>query len=384
LLGIAGDLQQSTACLWNIETGEIQRRFRLPSLDEASLALSGDGTRLAIVANRVLEIYDTAAGLLKQSAAFPTELKGGDCAGLAFSPRDDELAGFFRDREQGDCVVGWNLEGKVSFLHHFTASLPAPAAVGRQIVWAPDAQGWILARRFLLDRRTKQILWALESAAAEGPAQHFLDQDRLMVVTAAEPDGKRPDRQPLVLTAINVPWPAIRAAGETLAAQSADDAYLRPDQPVSLDLQTTAVVTGDPADVVQSVTAMLADCLRSSGHPLAPRQPVTMRARYGETRGKTQSLWDSRGINRELTEILGSLDLDLVAEGCRRPLWSARIRRRSPSTFDDKTTDQTLHNAMLGSIAGTLRESLLPSYVSKDRRRTVLPLVTFSGPESLP
>jgi hypothetical protein len=384
LLGITADVQHSATWLWDIETGQIDRRFSLPSLGEASLAISGDGTRLAIVAKGVLSIFDPPTGLLERSAALPAELQGGDCAGLAFSAKDDEVAGFFRDRQRGDWVVVWNLEGKVAFQHHFPVPLPVPASAGRQIAWTLDAQGWILARRFLLDRLSKQILWTLESAAAGGPAQHFLDQDHLLVVSAAEPDAKHPDSRRLFLSAIKVPWPAIREAGLTLAAGAADAAYLRPDQAVSLNLQAAAVVSGDPADVLQSVATMVADCLRASGHPLADEQPVTMRARYWETRGKRRSLLDSRGIDREMTEIRGALDLDLLAKGCRKPLWSARIRRSSPGAFDDKTTDQSLHNAMLRSIAGTLRETLLPSYVSKDRRRPVLPLVTFLGPESLP
>jgi hypothetical protein len=384
--------RQSGIEVWEIATNRMIRKIKAESFGRQEGSVTGDGRYLAFMADDNVFVYEVHSGqrlaTMRNPPAHPrggapADPKGGAPAdsrrtvydsafrlgrmwGLQFSPSGRELAGAF-SQEDGVRLVCWNTRGEIVWDEEVAVQVFDAREEG--LTWAPDGSGWLLAGQYLVDRRSKKLVWVLPVHYRVNPAARFLDASHVL----ASGDGVQ-------LRVWEIPWAAIR---KSLAAMSdKTPSLVRPGQSVTLAVNVTGAI-GDPQQAKTMIVEALTKRLARDKIKVADGQAAVLSVRLAEKQGEAlkivekQNPFDIHGhdTGRTAREASGDLVVELLSSAGGEPFWSQTLRAESGRSFNEDINDQTMRKSMLEQLTRRMSGLELPYFVPATTEVDPLPVI---------
>lgn len=266
-----------TVTVWDIETGELDESFQSEEFDRHTVAISPDGKHLAAVDSTQVMVYDLGQGKEVGPMPMPEGRSRApflNCRGAAYSPDGKELAVLIPVKDTHR-IVCWGGQGKdleVVFDQVFDTPLPGDGSEEAQLQWTPEASGWLVCGRQIVDRETKRVVWLRSGDNAIGGTPRFI-APMAVCVGDATPDGA-------CLAPAEVPMEGILAAIEVMESDA--EVVLRPGDSVSLKVEVIGPADLAGSEVKQRVAQRLTELLAANKIEVADNQPLSLGVYYRE------------------------------------------------------------------------------------------------------
>ncbi|NQT40276.1 MAG: hypothetical protein HQ581_22475, partial [Planctomycetes bacterium] len=263
--------------IWDIETGELDEGFQSEEFDRHTVAISPDGKHLATVISTQVMVYDMGQGKEVGPMPMPEGRSRApflNCRGAAYSPDGKELAVLIPVKDSHR-IICWGGQGKdleVVFDQTFETPLPGDGSEEAQIQWTPEASGWLVCGRHVVDRETKRVVWMRTGGSTIGGTPRFIAP---MAVCVGGETSEGP-----CLAPAEVPMEGIFAAIEVM--ESDGEVVLRPGDSVSLKVEVVGEVKRAGSEAKVHVTQRLTELLAANEIEVAEGQPLLLEARYWE------------------------------------------------------------------------------------------------------
>ena len=336
------------------------------------LGVSDDGRLLAVATTQEINVYDVAKGeVVARMAEPPTEPKRRaltNSCGFYFSPDNTELATLFRLK--GFRLVVWDLEGAIKEDYPLGLSTRAGYHEGDPIEWCPDGQGWLLHGNCFFDRRLKSIAWAMIPSPGASYQHRWLDKDHVL--------ASQGDYRDCRLVSVRVPRAEIDAATKSLA--SGKQAWLRPGQRISLDVQVGQTRFSDAGSVKSSLEELLTKRFAEGGISVAPSQPTVLHAKYSEAAGSQLHVVEGGPMRRDtgqrVQETIAVLEATIVAAGMTKPIWENKVSCSPRVSLSNVINDAVVRKEAFKGLEYSLSTMPIPFFVPADPNVARLPLLT--------
>jgi S1-C subfamily serine protease len=282
LVSYPGADGKNSIAVWNLSTGEPERTLLTPvDLERGAVATSAGGKYLAVAASNknLLLLYDLTTGQLVQQVSYP-KASGGfwdDCHGLAFSADGRELAGVFQG--QPSQLRVWDLPtGELTIDASISADPHAvlhgkPSYRGHNLLWSPDANGWLCYGFYWVDRESLRVVREFE-----GPNAGIVTQIQPLasdLVLHCVRDGLAGTLRTQPLD----PTPTVPTTGGPRP-------LLKPGDAVCVRVTTEGVRCVAPEDVERECRAALEARLQQLGLKSSDTAPLSLEYRHRESEGK--------------------------------------------------------------------------------------------------
>jgi hypothetical protein len=372
LLAILVEPGRVSAIQWSMADGEVAA-LRSIATDVPEAALREDGSQLATVEKSGVVLRDMETGEKAQELTLP-EAVSRRCAGLAFSPDDKELAGYFPSDADDSRLIAWDEEGEVVADVAFPPLLPRHAMAGNCLLWLPEGTGWLVDSRLLVDRASGKPLWLIGERSHGSGSRYFASPDQLYVAlfhNASSGTGAGS------LEAVRIPREKLRVG--LAAMQGKDTAVVYPGESVSLAVQLHGVEESRQSQVETRLKTTASTVLRRGGHPVADGRSLVLDLNYSEQTAGTQRLSDSSGNAVYVTNVRGRLDAELMLEGYPKPLWSVRLERLTQPDGRALPSNEELRQAMFYRVLRALLQTAVPLSIPRDPEAPAMPLLSVIG-----
>ena len=251
------DTRDNAVQIWNADSGEGLSAFGLGAFDRKDMSVSSDGEQM------LFHTSDSVGYVsLTPKKPKPTPLPMPDrralafVNGLAFSP-DNSRAAIYRGGWEGLSILEWDVTKK-KIVQNGTIPINASdiafnAGLGDTFQWTPDGGHWLVKGHLLLECKTGNPVWMLQSLSAVYASPIMLDRDTLLVPVQSKSNRDN------FLVSVPFPWDQIRRATAAMN-DSSKPALLRPGTSVSMEFNP-GPLRFMPADQMAQVL----------GEPLAAR-----------------------------------------------------------------------------------------------------------------
>jgi hypothetical protein len=266
--------------LWNLKTKKKMKEMSCEPFEGTRADLSPDSRHLAVPVQGGVVIYDIMAAKVAARAVVPGSTQAPD--GVRFSPDGQELAVV---TEKGHRLVCWNASAQVQDDIALGRDVRIPLYKGCPVEWAPDGQSWLLFGHYLVDRKTRRLVWILQRQShMEAVAHRFVDQKHLAVVHG--------DAGQAFLSMAAIPWPRLRDALENRLSPGSGVAPVV--GPVSIKVETGTLLAGTAEQVAGEISVMVQLRLGQLGIQVQRDAKDELRVTYSETRTTKKSAAPSK------------------------------------------------------------------------------------------
>ncbi|HBL42893.1 MAG TPA: hypothetical protein DDZ90_05810 [Planctomycetaceae bacterium] len=390
--------------LWDLQSGKQIKDALATSnhndFNSFAYRISPGGKYLIAGMFRTLSVYDLSSLELVKKIELLKLVKAADPGNIvsdtlsviekAFSDDGTELALWMKD-SNGTSLWIMNLkDGSVSNLLYFPGDLykafSNPGYSGDTLAWSPDGEGWLIHGAIFVDRKRKQVTWALKPVPnVFSRAQVFLTGDSLITQTdSAMEDAKGNtlyDRKPFLVT---VPLPREEIQQSLAAYDSKSEAYLGVGQQVSLEVNVGEIKFGKPDEVKSILSDVITQRLKTEGFEVAADQPIVFKIEYQEQAGNTLQL--AKNVKPSVQNPLGRVatgqtlettaalfELSWIDQESQKTLWSKKVAINPRVLFLREATAEGARTEMFENLQGRLRAELIPYFIPKDDKLKMLP-----------
>jgi hypothetical protein len=346
--------------VWDPQNGELIKTIPTGRFSAPLTTISPSGRYLATM-NSGIKVYDlqTNREILQIDVAdFEDDKTRTYFTDIEFSPDGKELAAF-SDTNYKKHIFVWNTAGKLVEDISFRSSSDWNRGT-TNLLWAPDAQAWLLNNERLVDRTSKRHVANIKFPFGSRPQVLFNEKSRLLAVTD---ETARSTRE------IIIPWDTIRRSIQAMQDPSVP-AALRPNQPVSVEFQLDLAM-GGKEPVIKSLTSALESLLQSKDITIAKGQatnitiklerdpkrpdPIPRSTTTPEHRGSPEKTVKWNSFERNLT-------LEITNRSKPQPILTQTSHVESSNVNEKDLSDARMHETMVRGAVTSVSFFELPYY----------------------
>jgi predicted Zn finger-like uncharacterized protein len=375
------DTRDNAVQIWNAETGEGISAFGLGAFDRNDMTVSSDGQKMLFHTSDAVGYVSLAMNKPKPiPLPMPDRRSLHTVNGLAFSS-DNSHAAIYSGSWDGLSILEWDVTKK-TIVQNGTVPINASdisfhSALGDTFQWTPDGEHWLIKGHLLLERKSGNPIWMLQSQSSLFVSPILLDQETLLVPVRSKGIES-------FLVSVPFPWETIRRAKAAMNDPS-HPALLRPGSSVSMEFNP-GPLRFLPADQMAQVLGQpLADRLKTFGIKVEANQPTVLYVKYQEATGDTlqvverRSPFDFRGTptGQTVNETKFQLEIGWKQAGSERVIWKTNSSGSTPtSTNAPSVSDQSIHKEMLDRLKKQLNSLMIPYFISEDETVPLLPVLS--------
>ncbi len=374
------DTRDNAVQIWDATTGEGLSAFGLGPFDHHNMSVSSDGEQLLFCTSDTVGYVS-----LRQKKPKPTTLPLPDrralgrVNGLAFSP-DNSRAATYRGGLEGVSILEWDV-AKKKIVQNGTIPINSHdiAFIGQadSFQWTPDGEHWLLKGHLMLDCKTGNPLWMLQSLFAMHASPIMLDQETLLVPVQSK-------NREYFLVSVPFPWDKVRRAVDIMNDKS-QPALLRPGNSVSMEFSPGPLRFMAADQMAQVLGQPLAERMKSFGIKVAANQPTVLYLKYQEQTGdqlqvvEKRTPFDFRGTptGQSVNETKYQLEIGWKQSGTDRILWKTTSQGSTGrSSNSPNISDQSIHQEMVDRLKRQLSSLMVPYFIPEDDSVSLLPVIS--------
>ncbi|MFM9966247.1 MAG: MJ0042-type zinc finger domain-containing protein [Planctomycetaceae bacterium] len=376
------DTRDNAVQIWNAETGEGLSAFGLGPFGRNDMSVSSDGEQM------LFHTSDTVGYVsLTPKKPKPTPLPMPDrralfsVNGLAFSP-DNSRAAIYRGDWEGLSILEWDVTKKKIVQNGTIPINASDISVGPgqndAFQWTPDGKHWLVKGHLLLECKSGNPVWMLQSLPGVHVSPIMLDEETLLVPVQSK------NHRDTFLVSVPFPWEQIRRATAAMN-DPAQPALLRPGASVSMEFNPGPLRFMPAEQMAQVLGQPLAERLKTFGVKVEANQPTVLYVKYNEQTGDTlqvveqRSPFDFRGTptGQTVNETKYQLEIGWKKAGTDRVYWkTTSLGSTARSTSAATVSDQSLHQEMVDRLKRQLNSLMIPYYIPEDPSIPLLPTIS--------
>lgn len=376
------DTRDNAVQIWNAETGEGLSAFGLGSFGRDDMSVSSDGEQM------LFHTSDTVGYVsLTPKKPKPTPLPMPDrralfqVNGLAFSP-DNSRAAIYRGGWEGLSILEWDVTKKKIVQNGTipinTTGFSVGHGQGDAFQWTPDGKHWLVRGHLLLECKSGNPVWMLQSLPGVHVSPIMLDEETLLVPVMSK------TQRETFLVSVPFPWEQIRRATAAMN-DPAQPAMLRPGASVSMEFNPGPLRFMAADQMAQVLGQPLAERLKTFGIKVEANQPTVLYLKYHEQTGDTlqvverRSPFDFRGTptGQTVNETKYQLEIGWKQAGSDRVYWkTTSLGSTGRSTNAATVSDQSLHQEMVDTLKRQLNSLMIPYFIPEDPSIPLLPAIS--------
>lgn len=374
------DTRDNAVQIWDATSGDGLSAFGLGAFDRDDMSVSSDGAQMLFHTSDTVGYVSLMDKKPKPTALpMPDRSALGRVNGMAFSP-DNSRAAIYRGGWEGISILEWDV-AKKKIVQNGTVPINGHdiAFIGQSdsFQWTPDGEHWLLKGHLLLDCKTGNPLWMLQSLFAMYASPMMLDHETLLVPVQSK-------NHESFLVSVPFPWEQIRRANAAMN-DPAQPALLRPGSSVSMEFNPGPLRFMAADQMAQVLGQPLADRLKTFGIKVEANQPTVLYLKYQEQTGdalqvvERRSPFDFRGTptGQSVNETKYQLEIGWKQAGTNKVHWKTTSQGSTPrSTSAATISDQTIHQEMVDRLKRQLNSLMIPYFIPEDASIPLLPAIS--------
>ncbi|WP_299461315.1 hypothetical protein [uncultured Gimesia sp.] len=310
---------------------------------------------------------------------------------MEFSPDGKEIA-FLLSNSNGTSIWIFDLKtGKGSNGYQAPTNLSnvinEPIYRGKNLVWDPSGNGWLLYGAWYLDRQRKQVLWTLKPVPNVTMRDEiYLTPHFLLARTATaltDANGRLLLDRKSFLVSVDIPETAVTESLNAYGSQN--DAMIGKGQQVSIEVNIGDVKFGNVDEVKSIIEDVIQQRLEAEGFKVAPDQPVVLKLEYHEQDGNKLKLMKPGSPTPENPSGRTETGKTLQATGAafkitwidtqtQQTLWSKEAAVNPRFLILRDATAEEARKQMFEALQSRLMAESIPYFIPKDKNLSILPL----------
>ncbi|MBC7819727.1 MAG: WD40 repeat domain-containing protein, partial [Planctomycetaceae bacterium] len=375
------DTRDNAVQIWDADSGQGLSAFGLGAFDRNDMSVSSDGQQMLFHTSDTVGYVSLTPKKPKPTPLpMPDRRALGSVNGMAFSP-DSSRAAIYHGGWEGISILEWDVTKK-KIAQNGTVPINAHdisfnAGVGDAFQWTPDGKHWLVKGHLLLECKSGNPVWMLQSLPGVYASPIMLDHETLLVPV-------RSKNHENFLVSVPFPWEQIRRATAAMD-DPAQPAMLRPGASVSMEFNP-GPLRFMPADQMAQVLGQpLAERLKTFGIKVEANQPTVLYLKYQEQTGdalqvvERRSPFDFRGTptGQTVNETRFQLEIGWKQAGTDRVYWKTTSQgSTSRSTNAATISDQSIHQEMVDRLKRQLNSLMIPYFIPEDPTIPLLPAIS--------
>lgn len=364
------------------KTGAIQRRAdTIEAEHSASLAVSPGSKYVALGGSKGrIQTFEVATGKPTGETVYPGDLNNWGVSNLAFSADGTRVASFVAeldkttllvsDAKTGRMDVAFSMPGNIT-----NASAKTHSYKGPLLEWLDGDRGWLLYGMFIVDPKSKQIVWQFPYPDSEIiPTSRHVAGGSVMALGGPATS--------LQVKAFEVPWSKIEAA---LASFDPNDALFGTGTKVRMEVQVGALLNGgQPIPTKELIDTTVRKRLASQqiGVGEGDASLALVKIEYSEKAGPNMEF---RAMGGRVTgapativpTTIGIVQATIFTPDGAKSLFKYAVEASAPGfLMNVEPTAISLRDKMLERMKSQLESLPLPIFIPKDPNGMTVPGTT--------
>ena len=374
------DTRDNAVQIWDAESGEGLSAFGLGAFDRNDMSVSSDGQQLLFHTSDTVGYVSLTPKKPKPTPLpMPDRRALGRVNGMAFSP-DSTRAAIYRGGWEGISILEWDVTKKKIVQNGTIPINASDIAFGLDdaFQWTPDGKHWLVKGHMLLECKSGNPVWMLQSLPGVYASPIMLDHETMLVPVQSK------NRLETFLVSVPFPWEQIRRATAAMN-DPAQTALLRPGISVSMEFNPGPLRFMAADQMAQVLGQPLAERLKTFGVKVEANQSTVLYLKYEEKTGDTlqvverRSPFDFRGTptGQSVNETRYQLEIGWKQAGSDRVYWKTTSQgSTSRSTNAATISDQSIHQEMVDRLKRQLNSLMIPYFIPEDPSIPLLPAIS--------